>query len=483
MTFSTESFKRQAGELLGYDGTDLGALERSEFTKLRETVGRVKRSLDALVAEVAAEAASRSDEDLGWAGLARKEGHRRPEGMIAQDLGITPGEAGTMIDVGRTLRDADRTPPAEPGGDPTSRPTEDNESPARPHVAAAVREGTISTHAARAITEALGTIDVDEPTAGDLDALERRLVDLASRMSLAELRKACRRQVARRAPRDLERTERRLHGERFLSFSDDPAGMVVMHGKLDPLTAAPIRAWVDAQVRAARHRARDGVGDGPPDDRTPGQMAVDALAMLAQHGIDCEHPTSGVKTQVVVRINVKDLESGVGVADCDQLSGPISVPTLRAMAVDAAIIPVTMGGASLPLDVGRASRFFTPAQRLALVERDGGCAWCHAPASYCDAHHIDWWTRDRGPSDLRNGVMLCTACHQKMHHQDWRVEVRDSGVWFTPPASVDPERRPRIGGKARLDGESPPPVADLASHQRARHRARGGVGRSLARAG
>jgi len=458
MTFSTESFKRQAGELLAFDGADLGALPRHEFAALRETVGRAKRSFDALVAEIAAEAASRSTDELGWAGMARKEGHRRPEGMIAQDLGITPGEAGKIIDVGRTLQNADAPKPDE--SDTERGPGDEPPAPRHPLVAAAVRAGEISVDAARAITEALDSIDSSEPEAGDLDELEQGLVAQARRLTVPQLRKACRRQIARRSPRDLEKTERRLHQERFLSFSDDPAGMVVMHGKLDPLSAAPIKAWVEAQVRGALHKSRDGSRDGDgvegaagiEDERTPGQIAVDALAMLAKHGLDCDQPTTGVKAQIMVRVDAKDLESGVGVGECDQLSGPISVATLRAMAVDAAIIAVTMGGGSLPLDVGRASRLFTPAQKTALLERDGGCAWCHAPPSFCEAHHIRWWYRDAGKSDLRNGVMLCTACHHKMHHQDWRIEVRGDEVWFTPPASVDPSRTPRIGGKAHLDG-------------------------------
>ncbi|WP_297081596.1 DUF222 domain-containing protein [uncultured Demequina sp.] len=458
MTFSTESFKRQAGELLAYDGADLGALPRQEFATLREKVGRAKRSFDALVAEIAAEAASRSSDELGWAGMARKEGHRRPEGMIAQDLGITPGEAGKIIDVGRTLQNADAPVPA-PDESGAGRDVEPP-APRHHHVAAAVRAGEISVDAARAITEALDSIDPAEPQAGDLDGLEQGLVAQARRLTVPQLRKACRREVARRSPRDLEKTERRLHQERFLSFSDDPAGMVIMHGKLDPLTAAPIKAWIEAQVRAALHKSRDGSLDGDgveggagiADDRSPGQIAVDAPAMLATHGLDCEQPTAGVKAQIVMRVDAEDLESGVGVGECDQLSGPISVATLRAMAVDAAIIPVVMGSGSLPLDVGRASRLFTPAQRIALLERDGGCSWCHAPPSFCEAHHVRWWHRDSGRSDLRNGVMLCTACHHRMHHQDWRIEVRGDDVWFTPPASVDPHRTPRIGGKAHLDG-------------------------------
>ena len=45
------------------------------------------------------------------------------------------------------------------------------------------------------------------------------------------------------------------------------------------------------------------------------------------------------------------------------------------------LLPPVLGGApSQPLDVGRASRVITPAQRSALAVRDGGCVLPTAPA-------------------------------------------------------------------------------------------------------
>ncbi|WP_084039078.1 HNH endonuclease signature motif containing protein [Demequina sp. NBRC 110053] len=440
MTFSTATFDRDAAVVRAFDGRDVAELSPEDFVALRTAVGQAKRSFDALVACVAGEAARRSDPNLGVDGLARREGHRRPESMVAEDLGVGPGEAGRLIRIGETLR---RAEDAEQG-----RPALHAEDVVpHPHIAAALREGLIGIEAARTVTECLDTLDPSTPEAGDLDALERQLVAKAQKLSLRDLRRACQRQVAFRSPRDLAARDRRLRRDRFLSFSDDPSGMVIMHGRLDPISAAPIRAWVDAQVRDALQRKRDEPGG---DDRDAGQMRLDALVMLAQHGLDCSAPTSGVKTTVVLRADVKDLEAGVGVAECDQLAGRIAVQTLRAMAVDAGVIPVVMGGASLPLGVGRTHRLFTAAQRLALAERDGGCSWCHAPPSYCEAHHIEWWSKG-GASDLANGVLLCTACHHRIHNDGWAVEVIGNEVWFTPPASMDPSRTPRVGGKAQLD--------------------------------
>ena len=460
MSFSTATFDREAAAVRAFAGRDLEALTGPEMANLRGAIGRAKRSFDAMVATVAGEAARRSAPDLGRGGMAKAEGHLSPEGMIADDLGMTPGEAGRIIKVGTAINQADQRARQDASGESAPEGMDLPQAPTRPHVTAAVKDGVLSIEQAAIITRSLDAIDAassadgelgpDQANTKELVALERRLVKRAPGLKLSDLRRICKRQEALWAPQDLERKEQLLRNERYLAFSEDPTGMIVLHAKMDPASAAPIRTWIDAQVRAGMHRRREEPGE---DARSAGQMRIDALTMLAQHGLDCEQPTSGVKTTVVVRVDKADLERGVGIGECDGLAGPISVSTLRRMAVDAAVLPVVMGGKSLPLDVGRAERYFTPAQRIALAERDGGCAWCHAPPSYCEAHHIDWWGRDKGTSNLRNGVLLCTSCHHNVHQSGWDIAVRGDQVWFTPPRSVDPERTPRIGGKAHLDLE------------------------------
>ncbi|MEO8908262.1 MAG: HNH endonuclease signature motif containing protein, partial [Microbacteriaceae bacterium] len=79
-----------------------------------------------------------------------------------------------------------------------------------------------------------------------------------------------------------------------------------------------------------------------------------------------------------------------------------------------------------------------------------GCASCGLDIAYTEAHHIAWWKRDDGPSDLSNGVMLCPPCHTRIHNDGWMVTIRSDGQpWFTPPRFVDPDQKPRLGGKAR----------------------------------
>jgi hypothetical protein len=66
------------------------------------------------------------------------------------------------------------------------------------------------------------------------------------------------------------------------------------------------------------------------------------------------------------------------------------------------------------LDAGREQRLFTKTQRSALGVRDGGCRFpgCGKPPSWAEAHHVDYWVRDSGPTDIANGILLCdiTTC-------------------------------------------------------------------------
>ena len=66
-----------------------------------------------------------------------------------------------------------------------------------------------------------------------------------------------------------------------------------------------------------------------------------------------------------------------------------------------AVLPPTLGGPpSQPLDLGRASRVITPAQRNALAVRDRGCVFpdCTRPLAWCEGHHLVHWA-DGGPTD------------------------------------------------------------------------------------
>jgi Domain of unknown function (DUF222)/HNH endonuclease len=100
------------------------------------------------------------------------------------------------------------------------------------------------------------------------------------------------------------------------------------------------------------------------------------------------------------------------------------------------LLPPALGGpATQPLEVGRATRTVSRAQRTALVVRDGGCGFpgCDRPQSWCEAHHLRHWLHG-GPTDLANLTLLCRAHHRAVHEGGWRLgRDPDGRLTATPP--------------------------------------------------
>ncbi|MBO1266675.1 HNH endonuclease signature motif containing protein [Arthrobacter cavernae] len=125
-------------------------------------------------------------------------------------------------------------------------------------------------------------------------------------------------------------------------------------------------------------------------------------------------------------------------------SGPATPRTIRKLACDADIIPVVLGSEGQILDIGRASRIFPPHIRKAITARDQGCAFpgCTIPAPWCEAHHINYWSRG-GATSTNNGTLLCSHHHHLIHKENWHIEPREGVPWFIPPPHIDPRQTPR----------------------------------------
>lgn len=226
------------------------------------------------------------------------------------------------------------------------------------------------------------------------------------------------------------------------------------HGYVDGCSEGASSADASAADASAEH---DGPRRPVPPELTPAtaaQLRADALVSICRHILGCDDadaPTAGAT--VVVRVSLDDLRAGSGHGMIDGLETPVSITTVRRMAADSGVIPVVLGGAGEVLDLGRSRRRFSHAQKLAIAERDEGCAFCGAPPGMTQVHHIRWWLRDDGPTDLSNGILLCTRCHHRVHDDGWGIDIRGGGVWgeawFVPPRHVDPERVPRPGYTAR----------------------------------
>jgi hypothetical protein len=414
-----------------------GSLAPGELVAVNAAFGALKRHVDAAFASVAAEISRQSRRELGGDSFAKRQGFASPAVLISATTGTSVHEAVRIVQVGEAT-----APRISLTGE---------ELPSRhPHVGDAVAGGRLGMTAASAIISLLDRVALRVP-AGRLDEAERQLVALAPGLRPDELATLLARAEAHLDPDGVEPRHEALRDERSLVVQQRD-GMTVLTGRLDAETAAPVKAAIDALVGASLRRNERAAADAR-DARSVKQMQADALADVCRHAIACEEVPTGPSATVVVRVDLADVQAGTGVATIDGMTQPVPASIVRRLAADAQVIPCVLGGESEILDWGRAKRLFTPAQKLAIAERDGGCVSCGAPPAWCHVHHLEWWERDGGRTDLGNGVLLCTGCHHRLHSDGWEIRIDGAGirasVWLIPPPWIDARRRPRLAGRAR----------------------------------
>jgi len=424
-------------------GLDLKRMTDAGLLQVADAVFASGRQLDALRAQVAGQLQDRFEHDSG---ISARTGNRNAAAALTDIGHISMAEAGRLVRVGVAIR-------------PRMSLIGEHLPPEYPEVAEALMAGALTVDSALFITANLGQA-APRATTDDLVMAEKELVEFAVTNPVDSVRKLA---VRYRDALDVDGVEPReevLVSRRGLTRIVQPNGMKRYVLDADPVSAAffdtAIDGMVSAELRKPRFEAKDdpdGCGDGHEilgDGRTIQQLNFDAFVDIVRHALSCTEGLGPLDhTTVIVRMTLESLQSGLGEAQLDGIEQPISASTARKMAADACLIPMVLGGNSEVLDFGLGKRLFTRAQKLAAAERDGGCATsgCNRPPSYTEGHHIRWFKAHDGPTNMNNIVMLCTACHHRMHRDGWDVVVKDNEVYFIPPGIVDPRRRPRRGGR------------------------------------
>ncbi|WP_329059568.1 HNH endonuclease signature motif containing protein [Amycolatopsis sp. NBC_01480] len=188
---------------------------------------------------------------------------------------------------------------------------------------------------------------------------------------------------------------------------------------------------------------------GNPDPRTRSQRQGDAIAAILDLAARApEVPVkAGERVVATVTIPLADLQRRAGTVTPDGHT-PMTVSQLRRLCCDAKVLPAVLNGAGEVLDLGRAVRTATPAQRRALAVRDKGCTapWCTKGPKWTTPHHIEFWANLQGGpggrTDITNLASICEADHRIAHHEGWTIRLRNGTVEWLPPAWLDPQRRP-----------------------------------------
>jgi len=149
---------------------------------------------------------------------------------------------------------------------------------------------------------------------------------------------------------------------------------------------------------------------------------------------------NGLATSVIIRTTLRDLESRAGVG----VTGGGTVIPIRdviRMAARAnhflAVFDKATGSA---LNLFRARRVASPAQRIMLFARDGGCTkpGCTVPAYGAQVHHAakDW--ADDGQTNVDDLCLACGPDNRLVGPGGWTTRINaDHDVEWIPPAHLD----------------------------------------------
>ncbi|MES2093643.1 MAG: DUF222 domain-containing protein [Actinomycetota bacterium] len=430
------------------------ALVDDHLLGAQRILAEARRALEASASAVAGEIAHRSRRELGHHGLAQRLGFRTPEKLVQHTTGSTARDASALVAVGTLVHDADAVLNSDGQLD-------DLPEPWLLAVGSAVASGALAVDAARAICTGLGspqalvTVGVltaavhallAEAPALNADGLLTRARQLRDDLDVAGV---AQREQQLRDERSIRRVRRANGLSRYIVDPDVEAA--AFWDDLYDRVTAPRRGSVRFLCDEDRAWADAAYGGVHGDGRTVDQYVHDTFTELLRLACNSDTPASrgliGSRSPTVrVLVTAQALETGVGAGHIEGVTTPVSLATVERIACADGIVAISFDSTGNSLDVGREQRLYTARQRVALAARDGGCLFhgCDRPPSWCEAHHIDHWHRDHGQTDLQRGVLLCRHHHILVHNNGWEIAHDQSGYWLIPPASIDPDRAPRL---------------------------------------
>lgn len=365
-------------------------------------------AIEKMAATVKGLAAARLAESEVW----RRDGDRSPAHQLARTTGVSVGQAAVALDTARRLE-------------------------ALPVVAEAARRGELSLVQAAAIADAASLVP----------DTEERLVELAGRASLAELRDECARIKA--VAVDPEERRRRIHAQRSLTSYCDAEGVGHLSWRDNPeriaqviSRLAPIR---DRLFQAARTEGR----------REPFEAyAADAIVELASLRSDATDHAAGPaggkrrRTQagvkLIARVDLAALLRGYPITGetCELVGyGPVAVSALRDLidTADPFLAAVATNGVQV-LGVAHLGRRARAAQQTALEWLYPACAaqGCAAHVFLENDHRVDWAHTHLTILDLLD--RLCSHHHDLKTTADWALVAGHGKRPFVGP---DDPRHPR----------------------------------------
>jgi len=223
--------------------------------------------------------------------------------------------------------------------------------------------------------------------------------------------------------RDAERAARRRTTLKVQGLGD---GTALVKARVPVSVALRLTTLLESFTNPRKAAGEELAEDGRrvPYERRLGEAFCSLLesidpSRLPLHGGDA--------TTVVITMDLKALVEGLGTATLADGSR-ITAGEARRLACSANLVPAVLGTRSVPLDLGHATRLFSPGQRKALAIRDRECRanGCTIPATWCEAHHVNPWSAG-GKTDLDNGMLLCSHHHHLIHDDRYLHQQMPNG--------------------------------------------------------
>ena len=392
-----------------------------------------------------------------------------------------------------------------------------------PAVRDAVETGGISVANARVLAAA------SDKTSAEQVENDTELLEMAAGLAQEHFVREAGRWAARRQAIGGEDAYRRQRARRRLNIWDGDDGMVHLRGELDPVTGAKVRKRFLLEAERLRRLDLHSAGGEKRNLNQRMADALDTLTSHGSiHSNATSAPPTGhgrggtgATTNASTVMSESDIgngggsRAGVGVmsesdvgngsdvsgtakggsaggrkcgcasrpsaditivqhlsADCPaafaEIAGGGVIPesVLEEYFCGARIKGVVFSREGLPLWHSHTKRLATKAQMSALRALYGACGGCGADMWICQGHHIKPVSQG-GTTDINNMMLLCWACHQKVHHHDWRVMPDGRGLY-----TIAPPERIRHGPAHAPD---PPPAHGPPPQRAARHPGMGSV--------
>ena len=280
-----------------------------------------------------------------------------------------------------------------------------------------------------------------------VEAFERRARDLATRLA------------AKRARSDADELDRQRARSSVKRWTDKSTGMKHTHLELDPLRDSALWGALDRQIAAARqddaNKAKPwpqlqvetivdtvitgaGIRAGDEDVDTTGSEGAEPHSRSEPVSVD---PSFRVP-EATLLIDLGTLTDGLHEQSiCELEDGtPIPVDTVRRLPCECEVLPIVLNGHGEALDAGRSTRTATRPQRRALRAMHRTCAHpdCTVTFSACRIHHVRWWWRNLGPTNLDNLIPLCEPHNHLVHEGRWTLTMTPDRIatWTRPDGTI-----------------------------------------------